>query len=228
MKFSTTKEQRDFFQQNHLIEFENILNEIQIKQLLHEATQVLKSRLETKPRKNVWEVSDNVFISGRDLWRSSPLFKKISFQHQYAEMITELSQQKVIRIGYDQLLPKFQPFLNNGVYFDLLQKNVALENFTCLQGTVGGMMFCLEGESQGQISVFPSKPGNAVFFSPKAFLNFSELLTRPPQVFYLVVYTQNSAVYIHQDQDPLAKNLKHIGYAYGDKLSDKWNPIVYR
>ncbi|QLH36192.1 MAG: hypothetical protein HWD61_08680 [Parachlamydiaceae bacterium] len=44
----------------------------------------------------------------------------------------------------------------------------------------------------------------------------------------LLAFADFRTVYILNENDPHTHTLKHLGYVFGDKLSDKLNPIVYR
>ena len=77
--------------------------------------------------------------------------------------------------------------------------------------------------------IFSAKAGNGVFFSPQATIDFQILFTKRQGFAYiLVVYVQSTTVYILNTNDPHAHTLKKYGYVFGDKLSDKSNPIIYR
>lgn len=228
MKFVIAKEHRDFFNQHQLIEFENLISPEQIKTLLSDASLLFKPLFKSKSQRDFWISSEQIFCAGRDLWRSSLAFKALSHQHRLGEIAGDLSHQKVVRLGYDQLLPAVRSTFQEGCYQQLLNLKIPLEEWSCLQGNIGGWMLCLEGEASSSRNVFSCKPGNGIFFSSKTIIDFTTILQGPPQLFYCVVYTQSSAVYIYQERDPLATSLKQQGYSYGDKLIDKKNPVIYR
>jgi len=77
-------------------------------------------------------------------------------------------------------------------------------------------------------TVFPAKPGNAIFFQPHLEFDLEKLLEQPNQRYYLIVYTQHLSLYYPQPGDPFGHVLKKRGYNFNDKLNDKLHPVIYR
>ena len=241
MKFSTAKEHRDFFQKNGWIEFEGLLSNEQLRAANQSIDQVLAERLNISPERIKFVSSEKIYLHGRDVWRQHPLLQKFVAQMRFAEIATELIEKKPLRLGYDQILPAYQepPFSqkNVQVYSHFIEHTLSLQTVSCLQGVACGLMIML-GEEKGSvvekeksvegIDVFPSQPGNVIFFQPHISIDWSCLAARLEQRFYLVVYTLANAHYQLEPCDPHTHALKQLGYIFNDKLSDKLNPIVYR
>lgn len=46
--------------------------------------------------------------------------------------------------------------------------------------------------------------------------------------YLLIVYAENSATYVHKNQDLHAHLMKELGYVYGDRLKDKIHPLLIK
>ena len=242
MKYAVASEHRDFFNKNGAIEFDGLLNQEQLSQLGASVNEALSAKMKVPPEKLDKEHSEKQFSSGRDLWRHSPALKKLISHNRFAEIASELVQHKPLRLGYDQYFPKAS---RHGVksgerhdFADLIEKEKTLNDISCLQGVLCGLMICIDGEKTvepalnpeeaPQVDIFASKAGNGVFFSPEKLIDFGKLRGLPGHRYLLVVYTESTTLYVLRDDDPHTHALKRLGYVFGDKLSDKLNPIIYR
>lgn len=219
MKFATAKEHRNFFNKHHLLEVEDIVPSDQLQALLSGITETLAKRMHVKINELYHQDQSRIFAEGRDLWRASTVVKKLVTSRSPAEIASELFMQKVVRLGCDQLIPFITPW----------NKTSTLEEVVSLQGIICGLVLGLKGELQTEeISILPKKPGNGVFFSPDIPLNLPEVNRNKDSLYLLIVYTKQTAVYVHKHGDPNGHFLRQVGYSFGDKLNDKLNPIVYR
>jgi hypothetical protein len=234
MKFAVASEHRDFFRREQVIEFEGLLTE---KQLL-EANQAIDQALTLQITQNK-PSAFQLFMAGRDLWRSRPPLKKLATHCQLAEIAAELVEDKPLRLGYDQYFPPYpsvakQLFFMEDSYLALIKEPHSLNEISNLQGILCGVMICLKSspEPNNKIdsakTVFASKAGNAIFFHPDLIIDFNQMQNHSGQDYFLIVYTQSYAVYVINKQDPHAHALKTLGYAAGDRLIDKHHPIVCR
>lgn len=242
MKYAIASEHRDFFQKNGAIEFDELFNEEQLSQLMASIPQTLQARLKVSPDKFEKISTEKQFYAGRDLWRDSPVLKKLITHNRLAEIASELVQYKPLRLGYDQYYPpvpssKIMMAEERQGYSDLMGKEISLNEISSLQGILCGLMICLEGNNTTepaadpeamQVNIFASKAGNGVFLAPDKRIDFGKLRTLPSQRYLLVVYTSPTTIYILREDDPHTHALKRLGYVFGDKLSDKLNPIIYR
>lgn len=221
MKFAAASEHRDFFRKHQLIEFDDLLNQQQLNTLQSSINTVLANRL--KIHASVLEEKKplELFSAGRDLWRGSDAIKNIVLSKRLAEISSELFEHQPLRIGYDQL---FVPGALNATH--------TLEELSCLQGIVGGVMLCLIGQEvlpkTASPQIFSDKAGSGIFFTAKTTIDFSQLSHHPDQRYLLITYTHATSVYILNERDPNLHYLKQVGYNFGDKLSEKLHPIVFR
>lgn len=240
MKFSTAKEHRDFFQKHGWIEFEDLISIDQLNAANQDIDQVLAERLKVSVNRLKTFGSEKIYSHGRDLWRSKPTLQKLITQNRFAELAAELIEKRPLRLGYDQLFPARQqkPFSEEAalVYSQFLEQITSLQTVSCVQGVICGFMIALgnqEGVSKEKVSlegidIFPSKPGNVIFFQPNVPINWNDLYSHLGQRFYMVVYTQVHAHYQLEPLDPHTHSLKRLGYIFNDKLKDALNPIIYR
>ena len=254
MKYAVDGDHRNFFQKHHRIEFDGLLSSEQIKACNTALNEVLCVRL-SKTLANVNRLpSETLFMAGHDLWRAHPVIKKIVTQRTYGEVAAELFLQQPLRLAYDQLIIPPTPAIiqteANPVYVELIEKGATLESMSGIQGIIGGLMLCLSDapikvEPEGEVkekeekeeepenklqetSLFANQAGNGVFFDNTVVIPFSELAERQNQRFLLIVYTQQVSVYVMQKTDPHLHHLKRFGYQFGDKLSIKHHPIIFR
>lgn len=240
MKFALAKEHRDFFTKHGWIEFDGVLPLSLIDEMNKEIDRVLAERLKVVPGTLHKESSESQFLQGRDLWRMSPvLLKSFSF-NQLGMIICDLFQKKSLRLAYDQLFPSksFHPDhpQSQKIYENFLDQSLSLENVSAVQGIIAGVMIALDDtiaevsplEDIDAIDPFPAKKGSALFFSGELPIHWKQLYLHSKQRFYLVVYTDPTSFYRFLSEDPHAHALKHVGYIFNDKLTDRLNPLVYR
>lgn len=233
MKFAVASEHRDYFQKNQYIEFEGLLNADQVSLLRQGVDAALAKHLHLPVTKLNRLTAEKKFNAGRDLWRLDDHVKKWVTSGQLADIAAELIEKKPLRLGYDQyfpVTPVHENIIRETTYDQLLGKTASLEEISCLQGVLCGLIICLtDGTLEGvNTSVFPNKAGNGIYFQPSHLINFNELRKRAGQDFMLIVYSEKNAVYIMREGDPQVHALKRLGYVFGDKLSDKLNPILCR
>ncbi len=234
MKFAVTSEHHDYFLAHQAIEFEELLTPTQLKQLQDGVLSVLGQRMGGKRALLDKATADEHFIIGRDLWKDSAAIRKIVTHVRLATLAAELVDEKTLRLGYDTYLPAPEIPLSSNDFPDpfhrLLLESRPLSTHWSIQGVVCGLMLCLKGsgESQEKLTVFSRQPGHGVFFSPDYPIEYPELYQRRGHAYLLIVYAKSNSVYIRQEDDPQDLAFKAVGYTLGDKLKDKWNPIIYR
>lgn len=249
MKFSVANEHRHYFQKNLSIEFEGLLTQNQLSALQIACESTLAERLETRPSRVKDKSADQIFLAGRDLWRSDEQIKKTVVQRLLAEIASELIERKPLRLGYDQFYPnpiQAQKLVTiTNPFVDFLQQQPTIKEISCINGILCGLMLCLSGAKGKEfldvapmeksptllippVNIFPKIAGHGVFFHPDARIDLNQLLERPGQDYLMIIYTQATAQYTLQEGDLNTHTLKRLGYVFGDRLSDKLNPIVYR
>lgn len=229
MKFATNSDHRDFFRKNGRIEFEDLadLSTLPLSLIKKNICQ----RLAVPEQKFDYLPFEKLFSAGRDLWRNEPALKKLVLNPSFAQIVSELVEQKPIRIGYDQFFSKKPPLISSGSdhYEDFISQPRTLEEISSLQGVLGGLFLCLASRKVPEASsFFPAKEGHGVFFKADLPIPFPELANFPESSFLLIAYAKASTVYCMKPTDPLTASLKKAGYEYGDKLTDQLNPVLYR
>jgi hypothetical protein len=237
MKFAISGDHLDYFNKHHAIEFEGLFNTDQAIQLVGAVDAAISARLGIRLAEINKQPPEKLFLAGRDLWRAHNSLKKIVTQNHFSEIAAQLTKQRTLRLGYDQLFPSPKNSIyqiSKGPYAQFLSNNLSLNEISCLQGVVCGLMICLgseqseESEKASELQIFTPRPGNGVFFQPEAILDFQQLCNLPGKRYLMIVYTKATSVYILRQTDPNTNFLRQVGYSFGDKLSDKLNPILYR
>jgi hypothetical protein len=236
MKFAIDPNHFEFFEKNQYIEFDSLLTEKELEGLHAHLPEAL---LQSNPlhKKSESLSAENQFFTGHDLHYIDPFLRKVVMKRQWAEFASTLIQQKPLRLGYDQffpgtalLPPSKENFFHS--YAHLLETNQSLEQISSIQDVLCGLMLCVKSpknnSEQKEGVFFTLKEGNGVFLGPKVPIHFFELTRRLDYHYLLVTYISHPAVYILNEQDPHGRFLKNYGYTYGDKLKEKFHPIVYR
>ena len=231
MKFTTTNEQQKNFQKNRVIEFDGFLSLNQLNSLNDIIDNTIAKRMDI-PQDTVEEqLPEKIFLASRDLWRSSPELKKSFFQKNWAEIAAELTGKTVLKIAYDQLLVSPNSLLEPSPFSQMFQQLTTLAEISTIQGLICGLMICLNCQdplSSDPHEVFPTQPGNAIYFLPTASIDFPKFCQERSGKFLLIVYTQSKSNYIFQPKDPNTHFLKKLGYVFGDPLQEGLHPVVYR
>lgn len=224
MHFAVVGKHRDFFRKHHWLECEEVLPENE-RQRLSEAIAAALGKNET---------AADIFAAGRDLWRDHPAIKKAISKCNLAEIAGELIEQKPLRLGYDMLLPAPSAFDHDSSYSKFLKTTPTLTEMSCIQGIACGAMLCVSGPSNLDIStsssigLFSNRPGNVIIFSSDWHLPLHEIYERAGFSYLLIAFAVSNSVYYLQPNDPHVHHLKRLGYQFGDRLKDVWNPIVYQ
>jgi len=235
MKFSVAYEHRQFFSKQNYIEFDELLTCTHCSELTKAIDITLAKRLSVDEVSVSKQPADKVFKVGRDLWRTNDHVKKLVMQPHLSAIAADLVQTKDVRLGYDLLFPELSRrfTLTHGErkLEDFLSKTHSLNEMSCLDGIACGLLICLSEPAKPELSseeaYIPKIPGNGIYLSPELVIDFPKLAPQQGN-YFLIVYTYSSAYYILNEEDPHAHELKHLGYHFGDKLTDKINPIVHR
>ena len=248
MHFSVNREHREFFRKNFWIECDDIITPNEQKSLASGVEKALGVRLKMKPSTISQLSPGQIFSVGRNLWLDETSLKKILLSRNLAEIASELTEQKPLRIGYTILFPSLtlnQKQNSGSSYISFIESMPTLLDMSNIQGVVCGAMLCVSSPKEENPvicellteteslsldetpTLFTKKVGNAIFFSPEWPLPLDELKTRDGYTYLLIVYTQAKAVFIRQELDPHLHSFKLSGYQFGDRLNDLNNPIVY-
>lgn len=234
MKFAISQEQWSYFRQRRTIEFEGLLSGEDIILFNQKVKDALCQNLAVRSEDLDNQPEEKCFEAGRDLWRVNSQLKNMMCQTHLGVIASQLIETKPLRLGYDQFFPclREEKFLDNQQYREFLLTPGTLKQISCFQGVLCGLFLCLSGNSEasssGEERLFPTIPGNGIFFAPDQSIPFPELLHGEGYSYYLIVYARVNSVYVLNRGDPHMHALKRVGYHFGDRLSDEQNPIIYR
>ncbi len=239
-KFALAREYHLHFENHQSIELEGIIPLEQILQLQLSVDQTLSLNIAEYGQRQFQRSPEEIFLAGRDLWRRNNVIKRIVLDRELVEIASELMRKKFIRLGFDQLLLGGSlKNIENKVSEEsdsarslLSSKETTLEEVSCIQGAVCGLIICLNSLEKPveplPNSFFPVQAGHMTYFTAQANLNFSELAQREGQKFLLIVYAEKTTLYIPNQKDPNLHALKHLGYVFGDRVNDRLHPVLHR
>jgi len=148
--------------------------------------------------------------------------KKLAAHPTLLHLASELFQHKALRFGGSRIieLPHDAP------------ASYTIQDVSCIQGIVGGVLIGLEGSSfktAGELDAlpFPQREGSAIFFSPKTVWDKELLKLRARQKFLLLAYAEPTARFVFNDKDPAMKEVRALGYAYGDRVQEVHFPSYF-
>lgn len=251
MKFTVAKEHRDFYRKHFRIEFNNLLSAELCHQLMAERLVVLSERLKVSKANFKTTSASSQFMAGFDLWRGNATLKRIILQKSLAEISAELLEVRALRMGYDQLipaLPRIAVSTSDDPYCIWLSQILPLQDISSIQGIMAGLIICIKAPIQNDSteletipevleaeaikspiaipSLFSTALGNGVYFSPETPLDFSDLAARQGYTYLLITYTKGISVYCKKDNDPHTNAFRQLGYNFGDRLSDRYHPLI--
>jgi hypothetical protein len=229
MKHAIAPEHHSFYQFHGWVEFSDLLSSENCHLLLGDLDKVLLKRQHLCARYLKQITPTEKFLHGRDLFRSSPLFKKICANSDFAGIAAALNDVKAVRLGADQLLP--------GGYI-LKSKEGKLKEFFPFNEILGGMVISLNGAFAQEVKKeedppipflpLPGKEGNALFFKREKLLSMDFSLIPSTDIYLLIVYTPQKVFYVHNQNDLNSHTMRELGYQYGDYLTNQKHPLLVR
>lgn len=231
MRYAVDKQHRDFFRKTGYIELEGLFPSAQRLTLNESIDNSLAVRCNIPLDKVSLCPAEQQFLAGRDLWRDTHEVRKLMLHGSLSELVEELIEERAMRIGYDQLFPILPKRQTENVYSHYLKQSGSLIDISPISGLLCGILIPLSPEEMGEeapttTNLFACKPGNAVFFQPQVALPFDTLFSLPRQRYLLCVYAQSNATYMLQSRDPHTHAWKRLGYRVGERLNDKFHPLV--
>jgi len=235
MHFAVVSQHLDFFYRHHYIEFEDLLNETEVKTLSESLLETLGNRLHSTPEKFAKTDAKTLYLSGHDLWRDNKTVQKFVLRPQFAEIAASLTKKRPLRIAFDQF------FSASDLSDPLFKKPLPLHQMSCIRGLVCGCILLLSPSitpaSQETLVIeedltalipIPKKAGSAIFFSPDIPLSFDYLSNTPDMLQLLIVYGEEKSLYTYQETDLHTHGLKKFGYVFGDRLKNTTHPTLFR
>lgn len=208
MKLTISSQQYEYFEEHHVIELEGLMTHADVFSLYEGIEMVISTRLKCSIENIKKQTPEEVFLASGDLWRSNLAIRKLITSPRLSSIASILLKEKPVRLGYDLYI---EP--TNASFLQTLRP---FGEINCIQGFIGGMCICLEGEKEGNIKVF----------SPEFSMDSHQMFDGKP--FVLITYCQASSIYLRKLADPMSQRLRDLGYTYGDRLSDDLNPIVFK
>lgn len=191
MKISVDQRQIEVYVDSGVLLLEEILNSQQQEIFLMEAE----------------KMNDSL---GRDLWRVNESLKTMVRCRPIVNVVSQLLNEKLIRLCYDQYLPKIR-----SEYREWTDGTASLRSLSSYRGKSCAVLIPL------------SEQGNALFVNPDWKLELNEWIdVEIPH--YLIYYTTLGAHFILNKQDPGSSRMNRLGYLNGDRLKEEINPIVHK
>lgn len=221
MRFALTTDHREFFNQMHFIELENVLSQEHVGILKQNAKKTFASRLQSLP-KTAQCMPLNRLQAAYDLWRENPLIKKIVHKTAFASLAAELLDLRAVRFGFDQWIDTTENMQGS------LNQCLSLQDHSALSPLAGGLLLPLTNLQQPLSFPLPMRTGNALFITASFSIPWHELFATPSLQFLLIAFAQKTVFFRAGTPDPHARFLKKLGYVFNDKLKDSLHPILLR
>lgn len=220
MRFSLTKEYKEFFYRNKHIEFEDVLSLEQVASLqagLHDALSKRDPKIYKK----------GTPLAGRDLFRSSSEVQKIAFSKKFPQVAYDLTSKTPLRLAFDlHLTPKVIGNHYFGKVADFKQGSCLSEIYCLLFFRLGGSPIATpEGAA---FIPSPQKVGNLVIVHPELPIDLETLLQDKDQEFYVIAYGSDRLCYTLNELDPITHLIKRFGYVFGDLMKEDTHPLIFR
>lgn len=233
MRFELTSRHREFFFQHHFIELSEVVSPKDCAAMQAICDAALLERLETPEKAS----EEELLLAGRDLFRSNEEIKRFALKRQFAELFSQISHKKPLRLIYTQYLRTFDkpaqkqlPFLHSAHTF---------EESGAFQGIYGAITitFSTSIAPKEELSVqddvtlvcpTATEKGSAVLVHASSPLCYTPLFTSPNEAHFMIVYGEPNAIYRKSEEDPMTHFPKTLGYSFGDVLKEDLNPTVYR
>lgn len=215
MQFAIVGEHREYFRQHGYVEFEGLVS-------LEEITacrEALRAALPSTPS-SAWDCLQ----AGRDLWRAHSALRKVACARRLANVAADLTDSGSLRLVYDQLFGwgRHPECREEALRFFETPWNLmgrsAFQNVKC------GVLLAL-ADNQTTSPFLPRIAGHGVYIRGDQWLDWSELIQQPAEL-WLLVYSLEGSVYIFNPADPHVHRPKQYGYGFGDRLRDEDFPLV--
>lgn len=203
MPLGVAPEHIQYFNQNSKIEFENLLNSNQLKNLI-EYLDSCSSKTSS-------------LRLGFDIWRDVPFLKGLICSSKWAKIAGQLSNEKELRFAYSQCI-------SATIYSD---KTSLLYRKSCIKDLIIGLCLCLKPAKEPESPFFPSGEKRGLFFhiDDDFYLKFPKTSGKYLFIFYGKI---DSRYYLQDEENEIEHFFKELGYTNGDFLKDELNPAYRR
>jgi len=240
MRFELTSHHREFFFQRHFIELADLLSKEECDTMRAMCDRVLFKQLGDEHLDRTM-TEEELFLAGRDLFRHDSEIKRFAQKRQFAELFSQISHKKPLRLLYTQYLRTFDKVAPQGKQLPFLHSDHMLGESGSFQGIYGAIIITFstsrtnlphaELSIKDDVTVIcptATEVGNVVLVNESSPLSFAPLYSSPNEAHLMLVYGESNTVYRRSETDPLAHFPKTLGYSFGDVLKEELNPIVYR
>lgn len=136
--------------------------------------------------------------SGRDLWRDNQTLSTL-LQKTLSPLVKELFPRSPLRLALDQWISPNTTYLTT------------LEDSFAIQGITLGIFFL---------------PSSLIIIDQATSIPVKELFEKSEKGFYLAAFASLNAVYRNHSQDPSCHALKKLHYQFGDRLNNRYHPLI--
>lgn len=232
MKILVAEKQRDHFLAHQHVAFEELLTQKQLAAINSSLDRALASRLGVAPSA-VWQQPEaKLFLSGRECWRSDEDLQRWVCLPLLGRLVADAIRRRPLRLAYDQLFQSTQerPWKaeQQQVLEDFLSMPNSLDATSCCQGLAAGLFLRLTPPSseEGESDPYLRAAGDGLLVGPSFPVNFSQFYRLKNQRYLLIAYADHQARYICRKEDPHVHDWKQMGYAFGDKLTQPFHPLI--
>lgn len=220
--FAVSREQVSFFKKNLYISFEGLFLPTSCKELKHLLEKSLAERLDTPASRLEQKPNIDLFTSSYDLHLVDDKIRKFSHKPKLSNLAQNLFDTSLIRFGFSQYL------MTTSDPTPPFKENLPFSTSCCLSPLLGLLLINLS-EVHGLLAPFslPQQPGSALFLSPAFPFPWKEIFSMPHSHFFLVGFADNKTFFRAETPDPLAYELKKLGYAFNDLLHEPLHPLLH-
>jgi hypothetical protein len=155
--------------------------------------------------------------AGRDLWRQDKALQQYLLK-TIGPIALAFSGKKQLRLACDHYYAAS----------DLPKDSGPIKHLMSIQGFSIGVAFAKHPkilERKQDLGIIPSPKTSAtvLFFRPDLILDWKHLASDV----YIVLFSIDNAVYVHNPKDPHTNALKALGYNFGDTLKSETHPLIH-
>ncbi len=204
-KFAIDIQHIDFYKEHGFLEIENLISPALLEVLSLDL-------LDYSPDQS------------RYLSRKHDAFQKVIKNKSIKNLALELTSKSLLKHGLDMLITiEDKEKHKDPVYFRQLFSYTGIALGLCIN--LSSDDIAREENNSEHDCLFPSKRRSGTFFQPSKAIDFSYLTKHEKQLLILFCYTDSR--YKLNPLDPFAHDVKNEGMSFGDKLSDKYHPLIY-
>ena len=223
MKFTLAQEHIDHFRRTGAIEFEGVLSEKESEALYEKSEEILTKRTGATDRLPLHLMSnENLFLSGKNLWKEGLEIKKLCTKKQLGEIAYHFFRKKPIKLAYDQ-------YIRTSSLQDCpFKEDFSLQQISSIRPLLGAIIILLDPQQLAIDSPFlPKKAGSVLFVSSTALIPLKQLFLEKEIALLMIALTAEKPIYCLESKDPHTHDLKKEGLVFGDVAKETLCPTLY-